>query len=155
MKIAILFVIAFVGLILVIGALLPKKHVASKSIVVRRDPRSVYDLVRDFEHAPQWRTDVKRVEILSPSQFRENGEVTYEVVEDEPGHELVTRIVNKDLGYSGSWTYAFDPVPDGTRVTITENGEVSNIIFRFMSRFVFGHTATIEKTLAALQRRLA
>lgn len=155
MKIAILFVIALIGLILVIGALLPKKHIASKSIVIHRDPRSVYDVIRDFEHAPQWRTNVKRVEILSPSQFRENGEVTYDVVSDDPGRQLVTRIADKNLGYSGSWTYAFDAVPEGTRVTITENGEVSNILFRFMSRFVFGHTATIEKTLAALQRRLA
>ena len=33
---------------------------------------------------------------------------------------------------------------------ITENGEVYNPLFRFMSRFVFGHTATIDKYLEDL-----
>jgi len=41
-----------------------------------------------------------------------------------------------------------------TRLTITEDGEVSNVFFRFMSRFVFGHTATLDSYLAALTKQL-
>jgi hypothetical protein len=33
----------------------------------------------------------------------------------------------------------------GTELTITENGEVYNPLFRFVSRFIMGHAATIEK----------
>ena len=61
-----------------------------------------------------------------------------------PGEKLVTRIVDRDRGYFGSWTYEFSPAVNGTLVRITEHGEVPNVVFRFMSRFVFGHTATIE-----------
>jgi hypothetical protein len=35
-------------------------------------------------------------------------------------------------------------------VRITEDGEVYNPIFRFMSRFVFGHTHTMDAYLRAL-----
>ncbi len=39
-------------------------------------------------------------------------------------------------------------LPDSS-VTITERGSVYNPIFRFMSRFIFGHTATVEAYLDA------
>ena len=39
---------------------------------------------------------------------------------------------------------------DGTRLTITERGEVYNPIFRFLSRFVFAQTATMESFLRGL-----
>jgi hypothetical protein len=42
---------------------------------------------------------------------------------------------------------------DAVGVTITEDGEVSNALFRFMSRYVFGHTATLDAYLASLARR--
>jgi hypothetical protein len=138
--------------------ILPKEHTVSRSVIVRRDPRSVYDLVRDFEHASDWRSGVVRVEMLGATKFREHGKhgaVTYDIVTEEPGRQLVTRIADTNLGYGGSWTYTFEAVPEGTRVTITENGEVTNLLFRILSRFVFGHASTIEKTLAALERRLA
>jgi len=88
--------------------------------------------------------------------FREdsaNGLITYELLEDIPGARLVTRIVDQDLGYSGSWTYQFSGANGGTRVRITEDGEVPNVLFRFVSRFVFGHTATVDAYLKALGRK--
>jgi hypothetical protein len=66
---------------------------------------------------------------------------------------MVTRIRDTDLGYSGRWTYTFAQENGGTRMTIREDGEVSNVIFRFMSRYVFGHTATIDSYLTSLARR--
>ncbi len=149
--------IALIVVIAIVGATLPRRHTASRSAIVRKQPRDVYAVIRDFASAPTWRKELKRVEILTPTQFREFGQhdaVTYDVVEDQPGLRLVTRIADKNLPYSGSWTYQFEAVPEGTRVTITENGEVSNPIFRFLSRFVFGHTKTMEAYLAALQRHL-
>lgn len=46
---------------------------------------------------------------------------------------------------SGIDSVEYRLVPDGagTRVTITENGEVYNPLFRFVSRFLMGHTSTI------------
>jgi len=46
------------------------------------------------------------------------------------------------------------PSGSGTRVRITEHGEVYNPVFRVLSRFVFGHTATLEEFLGNLERKL-
>jgi len=39
---------------------------------------------------------------------------------------------------------------DATTVRITEDGDVYNLFFRFVSRFVIGHTRTIDAYLRAL-----
>ena len=74
---------------LLIGAMLPSKHVASREITLRRAPAEVYAVMRDFAAAPAWRTDLKTIEVLEPvdgrMRFRENssnGVITYEVVEE-------------------------------------------------------------------------
>jgi hypothetical protein len=71
-----------------------------------------------------------------------------------PSAKMVTRIIDRDLGYSGSWTYELTSEQNATRLRITENGDVSNLLFRFMSRFVFGHTKTIETYLTDLSAKL-
>jgi hypothetical protein len=152
-------IIVLAGIVALIGSRLPKSHVASRSIFVRRTPHEVYVLARDFASAPKWRSDVKRMEVESPQggpvYFREEGKhgtVNYELTEDVPDQRMVTRIRDTDLGYSGQWTYTFVPEKGGTRVTIREDGEVSNVIFRFMSNYVFGQTSTIDSYLASLAR---
>ena len=149
------------GMVALIGSRLPRAHTATRSVLLHRSPPEVYAVIRDFGAAPSWRADVKRVE-LQPQpdgrlHFRETGShgtVNYELAEDIPGQRMVTRIVDQDLGYSGKWTYVLADENGGTRMTITEDGEVSNVLFRFMSRYVFGHTATLDTYLNALAKRL-
>jgi uncharacterized protein YndB with AHSA1/START domain len=155
----VVLIVVAVAIIALIGASLPKEHVASRSILLHKTPAEVYGVVRDFSSAPRWRTDLKQVEVkVQPDgrvHFREDGKqgaVNFEVVEDIPAQRLVTRILDTNLGYSGSWTYVFATEGAGTRLTITENGVVSNVIFRFLSKYAFGHTATIDPYLGALAK---
>jgi uncharacterized membrane protein len=152
--------VALVAVVLVIGAALPRNHVVSRHVILRRPPSEVYAIVRDFSGAPNWRSDLEQVEMVPTQEngvrFREHGKqgvVTYDLVEDRPGERMVTRIADQDLGYSGTWTYAFQSTAEGTRLEITEAGDVSNILFRFVSRFVFGHTGTIERYLVSLGKK--
>ena len=141
------------GIAALLGSRLPKAHVASRSILLRKSPQEVYAVVRDFGSAPRWRSDVKQIEVDGPRYFREvgkHGTVNYELAEDVPGERMVTRIRDTDLGYSGQWTYLFAAENGGTRVTIREDGEVSNVIFRFMAHYFFGYTATMESYLTSL-----
>ena len=153
-------VVLLVGVVALVGSRLPVQHTATRSLVLRRPPQQVYATVRDFNAAPMWRSDLKSVEVQPQPNgkihFRENGSqgtVNYELVDDVPGQRLVTRILDTDLGYSGKWTYTFTPEGNGTRVSITEDGEVTNVIFRFMSKYVFGHTATMDAYLNSLAKR--
>jgi uncharacterized protein YndB with AHSA1/START domain len=145
---------------LIIGSNLPVAHTASRSITLNEAPHEVYAAVRDFGSSAEWRPGVKSVEVRTDEngmvRIREDGSdgvINFELVEDVPDSRIVTRITDEDLGFGGSWTYEFTPEGTGTLVTITENGEVTNIFFRFMSRYVFGHTATIDTYLAALASR--
>jgi len=151
--------VLFICVAALIGSRLPAAHTATRSIRLNRSNLEVYQLLRDVGSSASWRPDVKSVELLGETngklRYREHGkqgDVTYEISEDVPGKRLVTRIVDQDLGYSGTWTTVFDPDNGGTRVSVTENGEVSNVLFRFLSRYVFGHTATIDSYLTSLAK---
>lgn len=152
-------VILTIAVIAIVGSLLPVSHVATRSVLIRRRPHEIYKVIREFDKSPSWRADVKSVDLLGETdgrlRYREHGEqgdVTYELVEDIPDRKVVSRIVDEDLGYSGSWTTELKQEGDGTRVAITENGEVSNVIFRFFSRYVFGHTSSIDTYLTSLAK---
>jgi uncharacterized membrane protein len=163
MKLALIIiacVFIIMAVVLIVGAVLPRSHVVSRWIILHRSPDEIYQSVRDFNSAPTWRSDLERVEMIATTdnhvRFREHakrGAVTYDLAEDQPGQRIVTRIADLNLGYSGTWTYTFNKEAAGTRVQITEAGEVSNILFRFMSRFVFGQSGTIEKYLIALGKK--
>jgi hypothetical protein len=115
--------------------------------------------------------------------FREHGSdaITYRVEASEPPRRRVVRIADANLPYGGTWTYDVTPLAPAaaaseaaaartvsagpapstgggpttlTQITITERGEVYNPIFRFMSRFVFSHHATIDAYLTALGKKL-
>jgi hypothetical protein len=162
MKCLIIFgivVVAVAGLIVTIGLLLPKQHVATRSVRLRRTPEEVWKVIAG---PPDWRIGVKRFETLPPRQGRRTWKevdnhgdaITYEEMESQPGRKLVTRIADPTLPYGGTWTQEIAPEADGCTLTVTENGEVYNPVFRFVSRFIIGHTATLDAYLESLRIKL-
>jgi uncharacterized protein YndB with AHSA1/START domain len=149
---------AIVLIVLLVGWTLPVKHSATGEATVRSSPESLYQLITDVDRFPQWRSSVKSTERLPDSagkkRFREvgsDGTILYEVESAVPDQRLVTRIADRSLPFGGTWTHELIPRGDSTTLRITEDGEVYNPIFRFVSRFIFGHTATIKKYLADVQ----
>lgn len=145
------------------GALLPVGHTASVERTLAAPPAVVWALVTDPSGFPAWRADVERVRVLAPGPSGPSGWVEYagrdslalQVVEIAPPGRLVTRIADPSLPFGGTWTYELVADGPGTRLRITEDGEVYNPVFRFVARFVLGHTATLESYLQALEDRLA
>jgi len=151
-----------VVVVLVVGWLMPVRHRASRQATFRADPASVWELITTVEAFPKWRGDVKGIERLPDREGRpvwveegSNGRITYAVARAEAPRELVVRIADVNLPFGGSWTYEISPVPGGSTLTITEDGEIYNPMFRVMSRFVFGYDSTITAYLAAAEKRLA
>jgi hypothetical protein len=71
----------------------------------------------------------------------------------EPGR-LVTRIdAPPDAAFGGTWTYQLEPVDGGTRLTVTEDGYVSNPLFRVMMKAMGVHR-TADGYLKALGTKL-
>lgn len=158
---AVLALVLLVGVIALIGYLLPQDHVASRSTRLAAPPDTVFDLVHDVGQAASWRTDLKRVEMLPPVdgrvRFREegrNGSIVMEIVEATRPTRMVTRIADPEQPFGGTWTFELVPDGDGTRLTITERGEIYNVIFRALARFVFGYTSTLDAYLKSLEGKL-
>ena len=154
-------VVVLVLIVLLVGASLPRDHVAAMSARIAAAQDSVWHVLTDPAGFPSWRRDVQRVELLPATptgpSWREHsrmGAITYVIDVSEPPSRLVARIADTGLAFGGSWEYRIAPDgPSASRVTIIERGSVYNPVFRFVSRFVMGHTATIDAYLRALGRR--
>ena len=154
--------VAAIAVVTLIGWLLPVKHEASRSARFNQPPEKVYAAVADVGGYAAWMDGVSRVEMLEPAngrtRFREHmntGPIVMEIAEATPPNRFVTAIADPDQPFGGTWTFEIVPDSSGTRLTITEQGEIYNPIFRFMARFVFGYTGTMEGFLRSLEKKLA
>jgi hypothetical protein len=156
--IRILIVIGLVILAIVTtGSLLPEKHEATVSRDFQASRDAVWVVLTDFSHWPEWRSDLKAIKLGSNTftEVSSSGEaVEYRIEEFTTPERMVTRIITTGLPYGGAWTYELVPTDTGCRLTITEEGEVYNPVFRFVSRFMIGHTATLEKYMDDLGKKI-
>jgi hypothetical protein len=149
--------VAIVGAVALIGAMLPREHRATRRARFRQKPEAIYAAVAG---PPDWRSDLKGSGPLPDKNGRKQWwevsggqRITYELVEDAAPARRVTRIADAGLPFGGTWTLEIAPEGSGSTLRITEDGQVYNVIFRFMSRYVFGHTRTIETYLKDLGKK--
>jgi uncharacterized protein YndB with AHSA1/START domain len=158
--IVVVAVVALLGLVAAAGAMLPRSHVARRSLRLRRAAASeVWALVADLSTASSWRRDVKRTERAADRnghavwvEHGANGAIAFEILEAVPPRRLVTEIVDSSM-FGGTWTYDIVPEEDATVLTITENGWVANPVFRLVAKYGFGHHATIDAYLKNVATR--
>src|SRR5947207_21991 len=99
--------VALVVLVTIVGALLPRDHVASTTATIKAAPDSVWRAISDVAAAASWR-DVQKVEILSagpPLRWKEVskfGPISYEQVESTAPTKFVSRITDTDQGFGGT-----------------------------------------------------
>jgi uncharacterized protein YndB with AHSA1/START domain len=163
MKLALIIlgsIASLIAIVAIVGALLPRDHVVTLTARIPASPEAVWAVMTDPAKFPTWRGDVTKVELLAPAasgpSWREHsrhGAITMVVDLAEPPRKMIGRIADEGLPYGGKWIYEITPDGDSTsRVTITEAGSVYNPVFRFVSRFIMGHTASIDAYIRALGR---
>lgn len=142
------------------GARLPVEHTAQRTVQLDAPPEAVWALIATPERFAQWRSGIKTASALRSggawSGWREEGSfgpMAFSVVQSAPPRRLVARITGDD-SFGGTWSYVLEPAGSGTRLTIIEDGEVYNPIFRFVSRYVMGHHRTIDGYVADLRKAL-
>jgi hypothetical protein len=134
----VVIVTVLVAVVAAIGALLPRDHVASRTLTMHRPAQEVWAVISD----PAFAKDAT------------GQDVPVETVESMPPKKLVTRIADPNQPFGGTWAFVITPTPTGSTLTITEAGWVSNVIFRFVSRFIMGHHATMDTYLRNVAKRL-
>jgi uncharacterized protein YndB with AHSA1/START domain len=156
--------LAVVLVTMLVGAFMPREHVAASFITLRQPPDSVWQVVRDLGAAPEWWSGLEssqRASLESEGgqerwiqKMKSGSELPILVVREDPPRLLVTRIdVPDDATFGGTWTYEIEPADGGSRVTVTENGFINNLLFRFLSNTVLGMHGTMDAYLRALGSR--
>lgn len=149
--------------VVIVGMVLPVKHTATRSVSVPRPPAAVWAVITEHAKDPEWRGDVSAVvrvadrneKAVWEEQYKTGDRMKIEDTEAIPNQKLVRTIVDQTI-FSGIWTYQLTPSADGsaTTVTITEDGEIYNPVFRAVSKFVIGRETTLKKYLGYLEKRL-
>jgi hypothetical protein len=144
--------------VLVAGLLLPEQHHASRTLVTKQAPQAIWDTINDHASEPAWRSDVQSVTSLGErngkpvwrEDYKDGNKVTLMTTESKPPTRMVRELTDLEGPFSGRWEIDIQPTPNGSNVTITEIGKVSNPFFRFASKYVIGHTTFMERYLTGL-----
>lgn len=145
-------IVAVVGVAALVGAVLPRNHVASSPITLRQPQDSVRAAIRDLGAVPSWWSDVKRSDRLPDQDGRERweqqtgmGSMPLEITESQPPSRLVTRIASPPgAAFGGTWTYEIAATDGGSRITITEDGWMDGYLRALGTRF--GETVEPQRT---------
>jgi hypothetical protein len=157
--VGLLVVVAVIAI--AVGSSLPREHVATVRIRLAATPAAVWAVLDDPLSAASWRKELKSVDALpdvggrrSWREVTTSETITYVLDESTPLRSRTTRIADENLPFGGRWEFALAPEGTGTVVTVTEQGFVSPALFRFVARYVFGYTKTLEDYLGALATHL-
>lgn len=145
----------------VMGSQLPHGHRASARARYRQPPEKVWHVVTNMPDAPNWRSDLRRIE----RHVDRNGSPVWVEVgrqwrvplvfeEMDPPRRLVMRIDDAKLPFGGSWTCTITPEADGCTLSITEEGTIRKRFMRFWAAYVAGYDSHIRKYLRDLGRKL-
>jgi hypothetical protein len=118
--------VAMVAVIAAVGSILPRTHKASRTLRLGRPPDEVWP------------------EVIAATK---RSSTPVDVLESDPPRRLVTRVTKAERNFGGTWTVIVAPSAGGSTVTITEDGWVANPIFRFVSKLIIGHHATMDTLL--------
>ncbi len=144
-----------------VGYTLPREHTATSSILLQAPQERVWSVVRDpgallgtWPELEQSTRLPDRGGIEVWQQRADGFDLTLLVEQAVPPSRLVTRIdAPADADFGGTWTYQLDREGNGTRVRVTEEGWVSNPLFRLMMRAMGPHR-TLDGYLTALGAKL-
>lgn len=149
-----LVLIGIVVVVYVVGLCLPSRHTAMMSAVIPAPVDQVWNRITNVADFPRWRKDMTSIQVANDSEWVEVAgrmRVPMRMGERDSLKRAVVVINSSDLPFGGEWVYELQPQGNSTQVTITENGEVRQPFFRFVSAFIMGRTATMRKYLSSLQ----
>jgi hypothetical protein len=152
--------VAIVVIVALIGLILPRTHRATSRLSLPQPPDTVWAAVRDFSQVASWWPDVKKVERLEDANGKErwreslSGDLALNLRVEEETPPSRMRSVIEDTGepFGGEWVYSISAEGSGSVIEITEDGWVSNPIFRTVSRLM-GYHKTMDSYLTALGKK--
>ena len=154
--------ISLVAIIFLIGFLQPEAHTATVSKEIPTSKEIVWEYITNPAEFTEWRSDVSKVVLKSDSsdalvwtEYYTYGDVLpFKEISRTDSSIFISEIIDEGLPFGGTWTITLTESKNSTVISITENGKVYNPVYRFFSKFVFGHETSMKTYLADLEQAL-
>ncbi len=152
---------ALFGVAVFVGRSVPVEHSVTVTGVFPVGVETLWTAATDYRGYPLWRSGIDEVERLPDmdgavawEERGSAGQITMMIEESSPPHRFVARVVDEE-DFGGTWTFVMEEVEAGSRLSLTEDGEVYNPFFRFMSHYVLGYEGALETFMEELAEYLA
>lgn len=148
-------IVILVVVLVVAGFMLPKHYKVERSIVIDAPPEDIYDNVVDLKAWSQWGVWFKRdpemkISFAGPDRAigmrttwlsETEGDGEMEITQLQHNRKVVYSLYFPDFDMGSTGEFLLEPVPEGTRVTWSDQGEVGmNPMDRYfvlmMDRFI-------------------
>lgn len=159
----ILAVVALIAVLMYgVGLLIPAERSVSKTTIIDAPPNRVYQTMTEIERQPQWRSDVRNVQVESRDKLwawnetRDDGAVVHieERVKDPAKRYEIE--FHDSSGVHGSWVAEFEASnEDRTKLTCTETRIIDQPFFRLPALVMSNGGTDIDVYLGDLNREAA
>ena len=159
----ILAVVALIAVLMYgVGLLIPAERSVSKTTIIDAPPSRVFQTMTEIERHPQWRSDVRNVQIESRDKLwawnetRDDGAVVHieERVKDPTKRYEIE--FHDSSGVHGSWVAEFEASnEDRTKLTCTETRIIDQPFFRLPALVMSNGGTDIDVYLGDLNREAA
>jgi hypothetical protein len=159
--VALAVLLALFVLVTLVGAGMEAEHVAHGSRLFGAPPERVWSALLSIRQLPLDRSDLRNIESASekdrvPESIEVMGSpVKIEAPTQRPPAELVVTTVERDLPFSGTWTFQLAPEVNGTRLTIVEAATIRSRPLRFFVKTILGEDVLMEGIFRAVKRKLS
>ena len=152
------FVVALIAIVLIIGLFLPKERTFTKTAVLNSDVTKVFNLVSDFKNQTTWRNDVKEIIGIDENTWTEvpqKGTAITFKVKQKIENEIFEIEIIEPKNFNGYWVGTFKQTKENqTAIEFKEVVTISNPFFRTISYFFVDLDKTMDLYLQNLKQKL-
>jgi hypothetical protein len=152
------FVVALIAIVLIIGLFLPKERTFTKTAVLNSNVTKVFNLVSDFKNQTTWRNDVKEIIGIDENTWTEvpkKGTAITFKVKQKIVNEIFEIEIIEPKNFNGYWVGTFKQTKENqTAIEFKEVVTISNPFFRTISYLFVDLDKTMDLYLKNLKQKL-
>jgi len=147
------------------GLTIPAQYTTSRNQHFDITPEELWSTLVSFEKYAEWRENIYAIKILPDGEGYgawkeidgEGNTSPYRIVKHEPDRFLVIETIKELDSRDQSWTFELltDEDDKGVTLSITEHGEIDDLLPRVIAHFFIGHDLNTDAYLRSITNKIA